>query len=52
MEFSFGLNMGCLISSNDKTYRNQIQDRICKVTDSIAISKIGKILIIFKEEFS
>ena len=40
------------ISSNDKIYRNQIQEKICKITDSVVISKIGKILVIFKEELS
>lgn len=38
------------VSSNDKIYRNQIQEKICKITDSIVINKIGKILVIFKEE--
>jgi len=40
------------VSSNDKMYRNQIQEKICKITDSIVINKIGKILVIFKEELS
>ena len=40
------------ISSNDKIYRNQIQEKICKITNSVAINKIGKILVIFKEESS
>ena len=38
------------VSSNDKIYRNQIQEKICKITDSVVINKIGKILVIFKEE--
>ena len=40
------------VSSNDKIYRNQIQEKICKITDSVVINKIGKILVIFKEELS
>jgi len=40
------------VSSNDKMYRNQIQEKICKITDSVVINKIGKILVIFKEELS
>ena len=40
------------VSSNDKIYRNQIQQKICKITDSVVINKIGKILVIFKEELS
>ena len=40
------------VSSNDKIHRNQIQEKICKITDSIVINKIGKILVIFKEELS
>ena len=40
------------ISSNDKIYRNQIQEKICKITDSVVINKIGKIFVIFKEELS
>ena len=40
------------ISSNDKIYRNQIQEKICKITDSVTINKIGKIFVIFKEELS
>ena len=40
------------VSSNDKLYRNQIQEKICKITDSVVINKIGKILVIFKEELS
>ena len=38
------------VSSNDKIHRNQIQEKICKITDSVVINKIGKILVIFKEE--
>ena len=38
------------VSSNDKMYRNQIQEKICKITDSVVINKIGKILVIFKEK--
>ena len=37
------------ISSNDKIYRNQIHEKICKITDSVVINKLGKILVIFKE---
>ena len=40
------------VSSNDKAHRNQIQEKICKITDSFVINKIGKILVIFKEELS
>ena len=40
------------VSSKDKIYRNQIQEKICKITDSVVINKIGKILVIFKEELS
>lgn len=40
------------VSSNDKIHRNQIQEKICKITDSVVINKIGKILVIFKEELS
>ena len=38
------------VSSNDKIYRNEIQEKICNITDSVVINKIGKILVIFKEE--
>lgn len=40
------------VSSNDRMYRNQIQEKICKITNSVVIDKIGKILIIFKEDLS
>jgi len=40
------------ISSNDKIYRNQIQEKICKITNSVTINNIGKIFVIFKEEES
>ena len=40
------------VSSNDKIYRNQIQEKICKITGSVVINRIGKILVIFKEELS
>ena len=40
------------VSSNDKMYRNQIQEKICKITNAVVINKIGKILVIFKEELS
>ena len=40
------------ISSNDKIYRNEIQEKICKITNSVTINKIGKIFVIFKKESS
>ena len=40
------------VSSNDKIYRNQIQEKICKITNSVTINNIGKIFVIFKEEES